>query len=89
MIGPDLIMSTKKFDLIHNFRLKLAKFLCRWFDHKGPIISQERFNVVPGCEKQNKDTLMVLKGLYFKRKCRRYGCAEEFVTMRDRISEEI
>jgi len=83
----DSAMNTKRFDFIHNMKLRWARFRCRWFDHKGPIISQERFTVIPGGEKQNKDHVMALKGLYFKRKCRRYGCAEEFVTLRDRISE--
>ena len=84
MMGPDLMNPTKRFNLIHELRISLSRFLCKWISHKGDIVGSGHFILI---DKKNKNA-QYSKDIFLKRKCQRYGCSEYYTTLKDRIGVE-
>jgi hypothetical protein len=85
MIGPDMMIHSKRWDLIHRFKLFVSKMLCS-IEHRGPIVGNSEWKAIVGTNKMNKEN-RPLKGFYWKRKCNRYGCAEIYTRIQDKVRD--
>lgn len=83
MIGPDLMDHSRRWSWRHKMRLTIARFVCDIFGHRGEIVGT---GTPMPIEKRNKET-RPFKGLYWRRRCNRYGCGESFTRLADRIQD--